>query len=48
MAGNRNGSRLDIPTAPRALDRDWLTSALREGGVLREARVTSVEHEVLG
>jgi len=48
MGTARGEARLAIPTSLEELDREWLSAALREAGVLREARVTAVEHEVLG
>jgi len=39
---------LNIPTKIDEFTTEWLTSALRETGVLREASVSRVEHEVLG
>jgi hypothetical protein len=48
MSGSRSESLPVIPASPEELSCDWLTNALREGGVLREARVAAVEQEVLG
>jgi hypothetical protein len=48
MSGNRGEALPAIPTTPEEISCDWLTTALRDGGVLREARVTGVEQEVLG
>jgi hypothetical protein len=48
MSGRRGDSLTAIPDTPGELTCDWLNSALREGGVLREAHVTAVKHEVLG
>lgn len=39
---------LDIPSVPDDLKPEWLTQALRGGGAIRDATVTSVEKEVLG
>jgi hypothetical protein len=39
---------LPIPAALEDLTPEWLTAALRERGVLREANVVSVESEILG
>jgi hypothetical protein len=39
---------LTIPTHPDELSPEWLTAALRERGVLREARVVDVRAETLG
>ncbi len=41
-------ARAYIPESLAELTPEWLTGALRESGVLREARVTGVESEVLG
>jgi thiamine kinase-like enzyme len=38
---------LDIPTRVDELTPEWLTHALREGGLLGEAKVSSVRHETL-
>lgn len=37
-----------LPTAPAGLTPDWVTAALRSGGVLAEGRVSSVESEIIG
>ena len=41
-------SDLAIPTSPADLTATWLTDALRAGGVIDDATVTSATHEVLG
>ena len=46
--GSRGLSGADIPTTIDELTSEWLTRSLRETGVLREARVTGVGHEILG
>ena len=37
-----------IPRSPEEITPEWLTSALREGGVIRDARVTSVSTSAIG
>ena len=39
---------LEIPETPDALTPDWLTAALRRGGVLADQRVVDARAEVLG
>lgn len=41
-------SDLTIPTSPAELTAAWLTEALRAGGVIGDATVTSATHEMLG
>lgn len=41
-------SNLTIPNGPGELTPDWLTEALRAGGVISGPSVTSVEKEILG
>ena len=41
-------SDLAIPTSPADLTAEWLTEALRRGGAIGDATVTSATHEVLG
>jgi aminoglycoside/choline kinase family phosphotransferase len=41
-------AKLHIPTTPDELTSEWLTESLRASGVLREARVSRVKHEMLG
>ena len=36
---------MKIPASPEALDREWLTAALRHGGAIRNALVASLGHE---
>ena len=42
------GTQLKIPTTVEDLTSQWLTSALREGGVLAGGSVSAVRHEMLG
>jgi hypothetical protein len=37
-----------IPAAPEDIKAEWLTDALREGGVIGGARVTDIETEIVG
>ena len=39
---------LTIPAGPEELTPNWLTDALRAGGVISEAKVTSFQKEILG
>ncbi|MDP9235978.1 MAG: ecdysteroid 22-kinase family protein [Chloroflexota bacterium] len=39
---------MTIPAGPEALTAEWLTDALRSTGVLKSARVTSFEPEIIG
>ena len=38
----------DVPFCLDEIDADWLTQALREGGVLTDERVTDFSHKVIG
>jgi len=39
---------LPIPSGPQALTPDWLTEALRAGGVISGSKVTSMQQQILG
>jgi hypothetical protein len=39
---------MTVPAAPEALTPEWLTSALREGGIIRSSSVTSAATEIVG
>jgi hypothetical protein len=39
---------LTVPAAPEAITPEWLTDALRAGGAIRDARVISVDTEIVG
>ena len=39
---------MTVPAAPEAITPEWLTGALREGGVIRDAKVASIETEIVG
>jgi len=39
---------MTIPAAPEAITAEWLTGALREGGVIGDAKVASIETEIVG
>ncbi len=39
---------VNVPRAPEELTAGWLTSALRAEGVIRDATITRVEHEIVG
>jgi hypothetical protein len=39
---------MKIPTSPGEITSEWLTEALREGGVTNQASVSSVATQVMG
>lgn len=39
---------MTIPAAPEAITAEWLTAALREGGVIGDAKVASIDTEIVG
>ena len=41
-------AKTKLPAGPTELTADWLTGALRETGAISNARVTGLDHEVIG
>ncbi|HEV8574349.1 MAG TPA: oxidoreductase family protein [Dehalococcoidia bacterium] len=41
-------ARVKLPACPKEVTADWLTGALRETGVVSDATVTGLEHEIIG
>jgi thiamine kinase-like enzyme len=41
-------AKVRLPAGPQELTSDWLTSALRETGVISDATITGLDHEIIG
>src|SRR5690242_4249691 len=44
----KEAGKLEIPTSPDAITTEWLTDALRAGGTIDAASVTSFDAEIVG